>query len=95
MTIQQLRKAIKELREEAAKTPNPLQLESLKEHTERIQTLMKEYTDAGIFGEDDHLKINVVCESDLPGDLIKRWRDRDRLTMNEFIQLYQEMGIFT
>ena len=93
MTIQRIRKVINELKEEAAKRPN-IQRESLKEHTERLQTLMKGYTDAGVFGEGDHLKINIVCNSDLPGALIKRWENRDKLTVSEFTQLYREMGIF-
>lgn len=94
MSLQQLRKQIQELKEEAAKRPNIEPRESLKEHTERLQTSMQGYTDAGVFGEGDHLKINVVCDSDLPGDLIQRWENRDLLTIDEFTQLYREMGIF-
>lgn len=94
MTIQQLRRAIQELREEAAKTPSQNQPESLKTHTERLQSAMKVYTDAGIFEGDDHLKINVVCDDDIPGDLIMRWHNRDSLTITEFTKLYREMGIF-
>lgn len=94
MTLFQLRKQIQELKEEAAKRPNIEPRESLKEHTERLQTLMQGYVDAGIFEEGDHLKINIVSDSDLPGDLIQQWENRDRLTIDEFTQLYREMGIF-
>lgn len=83
MTFQQLRRAIKELKEEATRAPNTRQRESLKEHTERIKNAMQGYTDAGVFGEGDHLKINVVCESDLPNHLIKRWENRHSLTIDE------------
>lgn len=95
MTVQQLRKAIKELREEANKKPNPLQRESLKEHTQRIKTAMQGYTDAGVFGEGDRLQINVVCDNEVPPELLKRWQNRDILTLEEHTKLYYELGIYT
>ena len=63
-------------------------------HTERLQTLMKRYTDAGIFEEQDHLKVNIVSDNDVPYHLLKRWQNRDRLTLDEHNELYYEMGIY-
>jgi hypothetical protein len=92
MTVQYLRKAIRELKEVASTIPHR---ESLEAHTTRLKTAMQGYADAGIFGEGGNLEINVVRENDLPEHLIRRWESRHSLTVDELIRLYYEIGFFS
>ena len=94
MTISQFRRALNELREEAAKKPNILQQESLKEHSEWLKATMQKYNDAGLFS-DDHTKINIICDEDVSVHLMNRWHGRHSLTLKDKIQLYQDIGIFS
>lgn len=94
MSLSQLRRELQELKEAADKKPNNVQRESLKEHTERIQKAMQGYTDAGVFGEGDRLKINIVSDNDVSSDLMKRWNNRHTLTLEEHTKLYYELGIY-
>lgn len=100
MTVQQLRKAILELKEEAAKKPNVLHSTSKEEIKNDVMELIANiqyYDDAGLFSEDDHsvnLDFDINCVDDFSADLIQRWNSRHSLTIEDRIQLYRDIGIF-
>lgn len=100
MTVQQLRKAIRELKEESAKKPNFLQStskEEIKKEIGELNAKIQYYCDAGIFSADNHslnLDFDINCVDDFSTDLIQRWKSRYDLRLSEKIQLYRDIGIF-
>jgi len=77
MTVQQLKKEIKELKEEAAKSPNLWMGDKLQDETEaltvkeevikeieKIKAKMQYYIDGGVFGDEDDRTINMNWGSD-------------------------------
>jgi hypothetical protein len=107
MTVQQLRKELKELKEEAANKPNLWMFfkskeeelkarEKMKKELGELEEKIQRYRDMGIF-ENNNLKrdfdINYV--DNLSSDLVQRWKNRNNLTLDEKIQLHRDIGIFT
>lgn len=111
MTVQQLRKELHELKEEAAKTPNLWmcdrlqdEIEALKVKEEILKDLgelnakIQHYDDMGVFDEADRTVNMNWGNNDIPTltpNLIQRWKNRHNLTLNEKTQLCRDIGIFT
>ena len=98
MSLQQLRKAIDEIKE-AAKKPNFLQCSTstaeIKKEIGELNAKIQYYCDAGIFSEDNHsvnLDFDINCVDYFSTDLIQRWMSRHNLRLNEKIQLYRDIG---
>jgi hypothetical protein len=110
VTVQQLRKELQELKEEAAKPPNlwmcdrlqdeikalKVKEEILKDNGE-LKAKIQHYDDMGVFDEADST-VNMNWGNDniptLTTHLIQRWKNRHNLTIKEKIQLYRDIGFF-
>lgn len=110
MSVSQLRKELIELKREAVKKPNLLTCNILKDKTEELKAReemkkelweleekIKRYMDMGVFGKKDHSvnrDFDFNCVDEFSIELVRRWQNRHRLTLDEFIQLYRDIGLF-